>query len=378
MNEADGQIGSGGDRGDEPHCHCQGGRLLVLFGPVDYKEGRTGPIIESGTGNHFPADQAMFNAQNWALGFYQSQRNAGKHIHMLGYDANRSGAPNSVHRPMIPIQAATPGETIALENGGHQVMPGWNWKWQPSPRIAKLENTLPKCCCFLTEVLLICHGGQGADVSFITETLAKVIAGRPVERFVFWSCESGKLFMPGDLEYQALCGTFRPRMCKCGCTAGACNAFGPDGEHRHCPDGTQSTSIVTSGQFEGKPTRVGLRPSTKPQAANPFTTPDGQVRTITVAPDKNPPANDQATATVGPVGAPPPSVPIFGGEGTSVSPPVPAPPPNPAAAARLIARMQRASKVGGKQVPYDGPSLLRAQCKPSEGCLTEGGSSPPL
>lgn len=28
------------DDGDAPHCHCQGGRLLVLFGPVDYKTGR--------------------------------------------------------------------------------------------------------------------------------------------------------------------------------------------------------------------------------------------------------------------------------------------------------------------------------------------------
>jgi hypothetical protein len=348
-----------------------------LFGPVGHKEGRKGRLIESGTGDHFPEDQAMFNAQSWALGFYQAQRNARKHIHMLSYNANKSGAPNDVHRPGKPVQGATPAEEIALGNGNHQDMPGWNWQWQPSARIGKLEDTLPKCCCFLTEVLLICHGGQGADVQFITDTLAKVIGGRPVEKFVFWSCRSGKLFMPRDKAYEEICGVFRPRMCECGCTAGACTAFDPDGRQRHCPDGTGSTTIVTSGQFEGKPTPVGLLPSADPPAANPFSTPDGQVRTITITPDANPPANDQATANIGPAANPPPSVPVFGGEGISVNPPVPPPPPNPADAKKLIEKMERASKVTGKKIPYTGPKLNPAQCKPPEGCLPGGSVSQP-
>jgi hypothetical protein len=374
----DGRIRRRDDDGDDaPRCHCQGGRLLVLFGPVRYKEGLKGPITETATGNHFPEDQALFNAQNWALGLYQSQRNAGKHIHMLSYNANPSGAPNAVHQPSIPMQGATPAETMALQNGDHQDMPGWNWKWQPLARVAKIEDTLPKCCCFLTEVLLICHGGQGADVSFITETLAKVIGGRPVEKFVFWSCRSGKLAMPGDEAYERICGTFRPRMCECGCTAGACTAFDPDGRQRHCPDGTQSTTIITSGQFEGKLTPVGLSPSTDPPAANPFTTPDGQVRTITIAPDAKPPADDQATATIGPAGNPPPSASLFGGAGTSRVPPVPPPAHNPTDAAKLIARMQRVSKVRHKKTPYAGPEVNLAQCQPSEGCLPGGGTSAP-
>ena len=369
---------SGEDNGSTTHCHCQGGRLLVLFGPIGYELGPRGrPVRDGVTGNHRPEDLAMFNAQNWALGFYQSQRNAGKHIHMLSYNAPPKGSPNDVHRPGLPVPGATPKETISPKNGNDQNMPAWNWKWEPSPRVGKIENTLPKCCCFLTEVLLICHGGQGADVSFITETLANVIGGRPAEKFVFWSCRSGKLFMPGDQSYKEICGVFRPRMCECGCTAGACTAFDPDGKQRHCPEGTESTTIVTSGQFGGKPTPVGLSPSTDPSAANPFTTPDGQVRTITIAPDANPPAKDQATATIGPHGNPPPSVPIFGGEGTSTEPPVPAPPPNTTEAAKLVAKMEKASPVKKRKIPYSCPVANLSQCQPSEGCLPGGSASQP-
>ena len=368
----------GDDDSDTSHCHCQGGRLLVLFGAVGYKTMNSRRVIQSSTGYSFPADQAMFNAQNWALGFYQAQRNAGKHIHMLAYDANATGgAPENIHRPKIPILGATAAETVALPGGAHQDMPSWDWKWDDSPLIAKVKDTLPKCCCFLTEVLLICHGSQGADVSFITNTLAKVIGGRPVEKFVFWSCRSGQLAMPGDGAYAEICGMFRPRMCECGCTAGACTAFDPDRKQRHCPDGTQSTTIVTSGQFQGKPTPVGLSASIKVPALNPFTTPDGEVRTITIAPNTNPPARDQATATIGPAGNPPPSVPIFGGLGTSRDPPVPPPQANPAGAAKLIASMQLTSKVEQTKVPYTGPVANLQECQPSEGCLPGGNASDP-
>jgi hypothetical protein len=372
MGDAEPNQGHGNDYRDrkgDNHCHCQGGRLLVLFGPLGYKEGRTGKLVEAATGDYIPEDQAMFNAQNWALGFYAAQRKANKHIHMLRYNANRSGAPNAVNTPEVPAKKATPPETLALGGGEHQDMPGRDWSWQSAPR-KKLTDTLAKCCCFLTEVLLICHGGQGADVSFILDNLSKVIGGRPVEKFVFWSCRSGKLFMPGDEAYKKLCGLFRPRMCECGCTAGACTAFDPNGKQRHCPDGTKPTKIVTSGQYNGKPTPVGLKPSTNPPAKSPFTSPDGEVRTITIAPNGAGPVGDQATATVGPPGGS-----LFGGAGLSTAPPVPAPPPNAAGAAKEKTKMQKPSEVAGKDTPYTGPVANLKECQPSEGCIPGANAS---
>jgi hypothetical protein len=295
---------------------------------------------------------------------------------MLSYNANRSGAPNTPNQPNVPVHTALSAETVALRGGGQQDMPGWGWSWASRARVANLEDTLPKCCCFFTEVLLICHGSQGAVVSFITGTLAKVIGGRPVEKFVFWSCRSGDLFMPGTQAYEQFCAGFRPRMCGCGCTAGACMAFDPDLGQRHCPDGTQSTTIITSGQYDGKSTSVGLAPSTSPPVQNPFQSPDGQVRTITIAPDTAPPANDQATATVGPPGNPPASVPLIGGAGTSSDPNAP-PPNNAAGAAKKIAQMQRPSKVGRTNTPWSGPTMNLALCQPSEGCIPGAGASQP-
>jgi hypothetical protein len=353
----------GGD--STTYCHCQGGRLLVLFGPLGYQMGR-GIQTEISTGNRIVADEAMFNAQNWALGFYESQRRAGKHIHMLRYDAPASGAPNAPLQPDVPVSDPTSAETVAVGDGGHQDMPGWNWSWQPKS-VPNLNQTLPNCCCFLTEVLLICHGGQGADVTFMTDTLASVIGGRPVERFVFWSCRSGRLFMPGDQAYQRICGVFRPSKCQCLCDVQVCNAFDPDGAQRHCPDGTKSTTIITSGQFNGRPTPVGLRQSTRPAAANPFVTPDGKVRIITVAPDNDPPSNDQATATIGPDGSPVPSLPIFGGAG--IDPPVPPPPEDAAATADEIAHMSRSSAVQHRKIFYHGAFVHRGQCRAADGCI---------
>ena len=112
MRETDDQNGHAAD--DELSCHCQGSRLLVLLGPLKKKtDSFDCPLHDSTSGAYLVEDATMYVAQHWALDFYAAQRAKGAHIHMLGYDAP-SGAPNNVHRPMVPTQVPSPAETVLL------------------------------------------------------------------------------------------------------------------------------------------------------------------------------------------------------------------------------------------------------------------------
>jgi hypothetical protein len=254
----------GGTRDDgEPVCHCQGSRLLVLLGE-----------------------------------FYAAQRANGAHIHMLGYDAP-SGDPNNVHRPMMPQKAAGAAETVLL-NGNATQLAATEWSWSVEDKDF-LDTTIPSCCCFFAEVMVVFHGHQAGAYRFIEKSLRRVLAGRPVEKLVLWTCTSSDRFSPAQTNdaYQHIAWLVRPKECGCGCLVDRCHAFDPDCKPRHCPDGKTPTTILTSGEANGKAVRLGLDPK-KP---NPLSSPDGRLRQITVQPDGTTAAGEQVTAQMGQAGA---------------------------------------------------------------------------
>jgi hypothetical protein len=296
MNEQDDPDGHAAD--DEPSCHCQGSRLLVLLGPLKKKTDSFDHLLrDANSGAYLVEDATMYVAQHWALDFYAAQRTKGAHIHMLGYDAP-SGAPNNVHRPLIPTQTPSPAETVLL-NGKASSLTQTAWSWSPQDQ-DYLDTAIPNCCCFFTEVMLICHGHQAGAYSFIMNSLQRVLAGRPVERLVLWNCKSSELFSPtqSNGHYQQVAWLVRPKACGCGCLVDSCHAFDPDCKSRHCPDGKTPTTILTSGETNGKPVPLGIDPS----ATDPLTSPDGRLREITIQPDGTTAPGSQVNAAMGPAG----------------------------------------------------------------------------
>lgn len=365
--------GGGNSNGDDGWpCHCQGGRLLVLMGPMGLATESGVPAHDPQTGLRMVMDEAMYSAQKWALGFYERQRAINAHIHMLRYDSDGKGAPSATSLPRMPVDTADPAESVALRPGKAHTFPETGYSWRQVPDVIRsLDHTLPDCCCFFTEVLLICHGEQGANGTFVTETLPKVMAGRPVEKFVFWSCRSSRHFSPSEPNnlYQMTAWVFRPRACPCGCECAVCKAFDPDCKKRHCPDGKKATTILTSGALNGVPVPLGLNADSK---TNPFASPDGRVRVITIQPDGTTPASQQVTADLSPANH---EVEVFGGAKTAADPtitPADAANPNPGAEAEY--RRKALKDCGVKEPPhaykgYSGPTVNLCDCLPQEGCL---------
>src|SRR2546428_308064 len=80
----------------KPRCHCQGGRLLVVLGPVDaYTK-----TLPDGRKVRTTQNKAMYVAQSWALGVYEAERDAGHHCHVLVYAAP-AGNPGDMHSPRV-------------------------------------------------------------------------------------------------------------------------------------------------------------------------------------------------------------------------------------------------------------------------------------
>lgn len=363
-------------------CHCQGSRLLVLMGPMGFKtESGSGVIThDAATGLRLVMDEAMYVAQKWALSFYQQQRAAKAHIHMLRYDSDGPGAPSATSTPKLPVDQAGPQEDVALAPGKAKTFPQTPYSWRPvNEPIRSLDHTLPDCCCFFTEVMLICHGHQGAIGSFVTETLARIMAGRPAEKFVLWSCKSSLLFSPNEADhlYQKMAWVFRPRACPCGCDCQVCKAFDPDCKKRHCPDGTKPTTILTSGAFHGTPVGLGLNPDS---TTNPFTSPDGRLRVITIQPDGTTAPDHQVTADLSPANQ---EVDVFGGAKTAEDAtltPSGAANPNPGAEATYRRTTLKDSSVEPPRNPYQGysgPTLNPCDCDPTDGCLLGDACSGP-
>jgi hypothetical protein len=367
------------DRGKvagDKRCHCQGSRLLVLLGPLEIQTDRDGKRRDPATGAFLVEDATMYLAQHWALNFYADQRDKGKHIHMLAYEAS-AGAADNVREPRVPVHNANAPETVML-HGTATTLAGTSWSWKKREQ-DNLEETIPKCCCFFKEVMLIFHGHQAGAYTFIMDSLRLVLAGRPVETLVLWTCESSERFSPNrPPAYQRITWLVRPKMCACGCLPDQCNAFDPDCTPRHCPDGTKPTHILTSGHVNGKPVKLGINPS----AANPLSSPDGRLREIAIFPGPTA-SGDQATATMSGVGPTFFDDLVCGTDPTLLGPGG-AGAPNPAAVTKYEDDNLKNSPIEpipGKQEDYVGPKTSTSHCDAAQGCMTgancNGPDSPP-
>lgn len=364
-----------GDCDDEAcHCHCQGSRLLVLIGPLRKKtDAQDRPLKDGATGAFLVEDATMYLAQHWALDFYAAQRAKGAHIHMLGYDAP-SGAVNNAKRPMLPKNVAGLAETVKL-HGQATPLAATNWSWSVEDE-DYLDTTIPSCCCFFAEVMVIFHGHQAGAYTFIEKTLSQVLAGRPVEKLVLWTCTSSDRFSPTQTNnaYQHIAWLVRPKECGCGCVVASCNAFDPDCKARHCPDGHSPTTILTSGEANGKAAKLGIDPA----AANPLSSPDGRLREITVQPDGTTAPGAQVTAGMGPAGAT-----FFDGLTCGADPalvPGGLGQPDPVAVQKYATKNlvnSPVKKIAGKEQGYVGPDTESTRCDPAEGCMTGAGCNGP-
>lgn len=217
--------------------------------------------------------------------------------------------------------------------------------------------------------MLVCHGHQAGAYTFIMKSLQQVLAGRPVERLMLWTCKSSELFSPTQSNdyYQHVAWLVRPKACDCGCLVDDCHAFDPDCKPRHCPDGKTPTTILTSGEVNGKAVTLGIDSS----AVNPLTLPDGRLREITIQPDGTSAAGSQASAAMGPAGqtffddlscgTDPTLVP--GGIGQ----------PNPVAVQKYKDKNLASSPtkpIPGKKQDYVGPDTEGSRCDPALGCMT--------
>jgi hypothetical protein len=312
-------------------------------------------------------------AQNWALGFYEAQLKANAHIHLIAFNVSDSATGGSILQdPYLPDATKSPAEKVIGKNtSGWPTLdlPARDHTFTPHPEKTKLENFFGKCCCFFTEVMLICHGDQNGEVNFILEDrLPKVIGGRPVEKFVLWSCTSSERFAPinGDHFYERLAYQFRPKTCRCGCDVTNCNAFDPNGIKRHCPDGKKATHILTSGGFQGKAAPLGLDLNS---STNSLTSPDGKLRDITIE------ASGDITAQMTPTTV----ANVFGGNGTAADQKLAPSPPDPAGEQKFEMKICKASKVVQYKLPedYHGPERDQQQCSAQLGCMPGGASNPP-
>lgn len=255
--------------------------LLVVIGDFDHRVS----VQADGSKLITPADPPIFAAREWAL--RQVAAAAGKrHLHAVAYAAP-SGDINDLRRPGLPVAAragaprrlATPTGAIALPD------PGYDFAAPPRP--LAVEQTVPGDCCWFSEVMIITHGTQPGMLRFLQRTLPQLTRFRPIDTLTYWACRtvSKPWLQPGgDGDFEKLMWLYRPRRCPCGCdpVTPHCNGFDPDGMARACPDGSRPTRFVAAGHYKGNAVKLGLDPG---DVDHPFTTPDGRLREVRIAPD---------------------------------------------------------------------------------------------
>ncbi len=240
----------------EPAHHCQGGRLVIIVGNF--------------------ADPAIQASLRWAEG----RQAEGHHLHMIGYPTGGSDHSPSWTVPHVP---PPPGHR---PTSASEIWP----RYRTNNRNRSLSDLVATWndCCHFDEVLVVFHGSQTGSFRGLVENLPKMLNHRPVRKFVIWSCESTDAFYPGtggaggERNYRRLAFVVRPKDCPCGCRAGVCTARGPRGERSRCPRVADPVTILASPVVEGRAAKLGLDPG---DARAPFTTPNGQLRRITVTED---------------------------------------------------------------------------------------------
>lgn len=239
----------------EPAHHCQGGRLLVIVGDF------ANPTIQA--------------SLRWA----ETLQARDHHLHLLAYPTGGSNKDASWSVPHVPPPAGHVPRTAA------DIWP----RYRTGDRNRNLADLVAtwRDCCYFEEVMFMFHGGQSGAFRGLIANLPEMLEGRPVRKFVLWSCESTDAFYPGrggaggERNYRNIAHLVRPRACPCACRAGVCTARGPRGERTTCPTAEQSTTILASALVDGKAAKLGLSPGN----ARPLTTPTGELRRITITPE---------------------------------------------------------------------------------------------
>ncbi len=252
----------------EPAHHCQGGRLLVIVGDF------ANPTIQA--------------SLRWA----ETLQARDHHLHLLAYPTGGSNKDASWSIPHVPPPAGF------VPTRASDIWP----RYRSGDRNGNLPDLVAtwRDCCYFEEVMFMFHGGQSGAFRGLIENLPKMLEGRPVRKFVLWSCESTDAFYPGrggaggERNYRNIAHLVRPRACPCACRAGVCSARGPRGERTTCPTADQPSVILASALVDGKAAKLGLAPGN----AQPLTTPTGELRRITVAP------TGEVTAEIMPEGTP--------------------------------------------------------------------------
>ena len=225
--------------------------------------------------------------------------------------------------------------------------------------------------------MIVFHGHQAGAYRFIETSLQKVLAGRPVEKLVLWTCTSSDRFSPAlnNKAYARIAWLVRPKECGCGCLVDSCHAFDPDCQPRHCPDGKTPTTILTSGETNGKAERLGLDPN-KPK---PLSSPDGRLRQITVLPDGTTAAGAQIVAQMGQAGAE-----FFDALTCGIDPTLlpggAVAQPDPAAIKKYADKNlipSAVEKIPSREQTYVGPDTEGTRCDPALGCMTGAGCNGP-
>jgi hypothetical protein len=237
-------------------------------------------------------DKDIGGTMTWARGL-----RAG-HLHRIAYRAGQQGDSLSMGSP-YEVNAA--GD-------------GWQRMAMTAKSPKKVSRELAqkwKDCCYFDEVIIIMHGGQNAYPQLV-DFLPIILDGKPVKKLVIWSCRSTRKFLPADTvgkNYQKIAGIVKPKSCPCQCDPARCNALDADGRPApKCPTAEDETLIYASYLVDGAAVPLGLDPK---DGKNPFLTPDGQLRRITV--DKE--GNIEAEAVDAAAGG----TSIFGGKGVKSS-----------------------------------------------------------
>ncbi|MFN8614060.1 MAG: IPT/TIG domain-containing protein [Vulcanimicrobiota bacterium] len=260
-------------------CHCEGSRLIVLLG-----DGKN------------PTDVASENyAKELVRQSYRDSPHPGvirrrNHLHVVHYQANgskvnwnapREASPTFVRESEVFREGHKPSDQEVKSIGSVKSV-----VWSSS------RETLPHCCCYFDEVLLMFHGppirsGLFADLEV---NLPKLLQGRPARKVVFWCCQSGREFYPKQKDtpgvYERLLGQLRSRDCPCRCEPSKCQGLDADFKPAPCPRGSDSVTVLAGGSVlirgQQVPVDVGL---TQIPPTVRFSTPDGRLRKITIKSD---------------------------------------------------------------------------------------------
>lgn len=272
-----------GENIDDPpkeNCHCQGGRLVLVFGANSDTKG----VMLNAARAAAQLKAESHAAEAPARGGPKELKTK-SHLHVLSYPMDSKN--------QVDWTKPT-GVAASLNRLGGVVV--------NTEKVGQGAAAIPNDCCYFDEILLLFHDTQPAVVDGLIAQLPTILNGRPVRRVAIWSCLSVDTLIPGSDRYEKLLGVFAPKDCPCACDPALCRALDADLHPAHCPTRNQNVEVLTGAWFDkgskGKPSlravNLGLNEN------RDFLSPDGKLRRIQIKPDMS--------AVVDTVG---PDVPVF-------------------------------------------------------------------